>query len=403
MNLSKIAKDIKDAKENIILLYAFNATGKTRLSIAYKDYAKRIEEDGYGEKKYHHTGVYYNAYSEDLFVWDNNIENEEDVDVRLKILHSNLNIHYTPLTEDAIIAKLKPYNPKYAFRLNPFEVIIDGEVEVKPEQGHGSVTFWRNDDVDKKPIKISRGEERIFIWCFFLALMEVTKWAKEQNEYIFIDDPVSSLDDHNIYITAQILLDLMEQNCDNRKIIVTTHHMGIFHILQTWLKNGENATKFRRKITKREEVTEATEEEPAVVEKTTEYEPKYLIRFLEQVDGMYHLKGDKTGIHLYHLLLLKELDNVVGKNPTKPVLPYHFLYLRQVLECVASFLGTSRWSSVLEKIGIDKDSVGAVTDKINDLSHFRVYGMKTDIVVPDNVEILQNVFTKLTASIQFKL
>ena len=31
MELSNIAKEIKEAKENIFLIYAFNATGKTRL------------------------------------------------------------------------------------------------------------------------------------------------------------------------------------------------------------------------------------------------------------------------------------------------------------------------------------------------------------------------------------
>lgn len=63
MDLSQIAKQIKDAPENIFLIYAFNATGKTRLSVEYKEAARN--EQG------HQTGVYYNAFSEDLFVWDN--------------------------------------------------------------------------------------------------------------------------------------------------------------------------------------------------------------------------------------------------------------------------------------------------------------------------------------------
>ena len=37
MELQDIAKEIKEAKEQIFLLYAFNATGKTRLSVEYKD------------------------------------------------------------------------------------------------------------------------------------------------------------------------------------------------------------------------------------------------------------------------------------------------------------------------------------------------------------------------------
>ncbi|MDZ7643336.1 MAG: hypothetical protein U5K76_03305 [Woeseiaceae bacterium] len=63
MNFQELAKAVHDAEEKIILIYAFNAVGKTRLSIAYKDQTKG--EDG------NHAGVYFNAYSEDIFVWEN--------------------------------------------------------------------------------------------------------------------------------------------------------------------------------------------------------------------------------------------------------------------------------------------------------------------------------------------
>ena len=75
MELKDIAKQIKDAKENIFLIYAFNGTGKTRLAVEYKEFAR--EQSDEEEKKGRQTGVYYNAYSEDLFVWDNDIEHSE--------------------------------------------------------------------------------------------------------------------------------------------------------------------------------------------------------------------------------------------------------------------------------------------------------------------------------------
>jgi hypothetical protein len=64
---------------------------------------------------------------------------------------------------------------------------------------------------------VSRGEERIFVWCLFLALFEVEGWADKQSSHFFIDDPVSSLDDHNIFITAATFLDLIESHFDKRK------------------------------------------------------------------------------------------------------------------------------------------------------------------------------------------
>ena len=48
-------------------------------------------------------------------------------------------------------------------------------------------------------IKVSRGEENIFIWCFFLAIVQLVRRSRglQVGEYIYIDDPISSLDEHN--------------------------------------------------------------------------------------------------------------------------------------------------------------------------------------------------------------
>ena len=60
-NLSILANQLEKSNKNIILVFAFNGTGKTRLSVEYKNITKK--NDG------NHAGVYYNAYSEDLFIW----------------------------------------------------------------------------------------------------------------------------------------------------------------------------------------------------------------------------------------------------------------------------------------------------------------------------------------------
>ena len=85
MELKEIAKTIKEAKENIFLVYAFNGTGKTRLSKEYKDLTK--DADG------NHTGVYYNAYSEDLFRWNNDEPNKNE-NIRLEVVNSSLSTLY---------------------------------------------------------------------------------------------------------------------------------------------------------------------------------------------------------------------------------------------------------------------------------------------------------------------
>ena len=105
--IEDIASELRDDATAVQLLYAFNSVGKTRLSVAYKDATK--EEDGT------HAGIYYNAYSEDLFVWNNDIENGE-ANIRLTVLASSLSRVHADLNELDIHAKLKPYGASFDFR-----------------------------------------------------------------------------------------------------------------------------------------------------------------------------------------------------------------------------------------------------------------------------------------------
>ena len=101
--------------------------------------------------------------------------------------------------------------------------------------------------MNDKPIKISRGEERIFIWCFFLALFEVDSLSGTQDAHFFIDDPVSSLDEHNIFITTNSIFELIEDKLKDfkKKIIITTHHIGLFSILADRLTKGEKSSRYK--------------------------------------------------------------------------------------------------------------------------------------------------------------
>lgn len=325
--------------------------------MSYKNATKN--EDG------SHTGVYYNAYSEDLFVWNNDEENAGE-GIRLSVLPSSLSRFHTLLTEDNIRDKLKPYKPKYGFALN-FN-------EYDPEKGIESISFFvpnQNPDEDQKSIKISRGEERIFVWCFFLALFEVEGWADRQSSHFFIDDPVSSLDDHNIFVTAATLFDLIESQYDKRKIIVTTHHMGLFSILSDWLTKGEKKDKFK-KVTK--------------------------LYILSSKSGSLELESCRQDVFLYHLRILQQLDIA---RQAKDVRAYHFVLLRQVLENVASFLGVGQFSYVLSQIGIDDPSRSA--DIVNALSHKKIYYYESDMVVPDNLDIFDEVMDGLLGKYNFVL
>ena len=191
MKQRDIANKIYKSDKNIFLIYAFNGTGKTRLSREYNNITK--DADGA------HTGVYYNAFSEDIFAWDND-ENNDNANIRLNVVPSKLNIYFQDIKEDDVRQKLDLFSPKYNFYFNADN----------PERGIDSISFYSKEDEakdletgveTKKPIKISRGEERIFIWCFFITLFDIINEVditkiddkeatriKEIN-YFFIDDP----------------------------------------------------------------------------------------------------------------------------------------------------------------------------------------------------------------------
>ena len=207
-----------------------------------------------------------------------------------------------------------------------------------------------------------------------MALLEVEGWADTQNAHFFIDDPVSSLDDHNIYVTAYTVFDLIEREFEKRKIIITSHHFGFLTILSDMLGKGEKADKFRNR----------------------DKSKKYKEFILEGNGDDLSLIKTKNGVFLYHLRLLQILNQA---SESKEVYTYHFALLRQVLENISSFLGVGQFSYVLEQIGItDKDRVAFI---VNALSHLNVYYQQIDKPVPDNLEIFNEVLGRLMDKYRF--
>ena len=354
MNLEAIAKQLVDMNENIVLIFAFNGTGKTQLSVAYKNATKNA---GSGK----HAGVYYNAFSEDLYVWDNDEEND-GVNIHLNIRPSSLNQFHSFLYENErlIMDKLAAYNPKYRYKLNLYDNI---------EKGIESVSFFI-EGAENAPIKISRGEERIFVWCFFLALLDADGWADVQNAHIFIDDPVSSLDEHNIFITADTLFQQIETHYKKKRIIITTHHIGLFSILSNRLTKGE---------------------------KSGRYVNLTGLRILKRLGDELVLETPKRNVFLYHLHLLQVLEEAKSEQ----LYTYHFALLRQLLENIASFLGTGRIGHTLSQIGVE--NVDGVADVINTHSHKSVYYDQTEIMNSTEQEYFNDIFKKLTEKYQFVL
>jgi AAA domain len=355
MTHTEVATAIKELKDkNVVLLYAFNSTGKTRLCVEYKNLTK---DPGTGD----HAGIYYNAYSEDLFQWDNDEEND-NADMRLMVVRSSLNGFHSNLMDnhELVRAKLAPYQPKYTFDFNAHK---------NRENGIESVTFFASDE-DRTPIKISRGEERMFVFCFFLALFDVEDWSKKQNAHIYIDDPVSSLDDHNVFITAQLLFDLILSNFKDKKVIVSTHHVGLYWILMDLIRRGEKASTFKNK------------NQPYI---------------LSNRNGDLQIKAHDADVFMFHLHLLQTLQEARKNKLYK----YHIVLLRQVLENVGSFLGVGLVKLVLKEIKVEKED--EVVNMINSLSHKKEYQMQFNVMSPDEEAMFTNVLDRLMDTYHFNL
>ena len=81
--LTEVAQQLKAANKKVQLIYAFNGAGKTRLSREFKDLMAPKNENGDETDLSRNKILYYNAFTEDLFYWDNDLEG--DAELKLKI------------------------------------------------------------------------------------------------------------------------------------------------------------------------------------------------------------------------------------------------------------------------------------------------------------------------------
>jgi hypothetical protein len=164
---------------------------------------------------------------------------------------------------------------------------------------------------------------------------------------------------------------LIEKYYKKRKIIITTHHVGLYSILSGWLRKGDQRQKYEKLIK---------------------------ICILSGKSGELSLEKDKDDVHLYHLRLLQVLEQARKADDLRA---YHFALLRQVLENVASFLGKGQFGYVLSQIGIENPN--DIADIINTLSHKKVYYYESDRLVTDRRQMFETVLTKLQKTYNFAL
>jgi len=273
-------------EKKFILLYAYNGTGKTRLSMAFKDSDRRGDD---------RDTLYYNAFTEDLFTWDNDLDGDSE-----RVLCINSESHFFDgLEELEMENRIRPFLQRYA----DFDFYIDYST--------WKINFTREVRIEDRTetmgrIKISRGEENVFIWCFFLAIVRLAidgegaySWVK----YLYIDDPISSLDDNNAIMLASDLAALLLDERNDKKVVLSTHHGLFFNVIWNELRAAK---------------------------------PRPFFLCHDPPSGAYRLQKTGDTPFFNHVAMVSELQRAADSGE---VYTYHFNILRNVLERTSSFFG----------------------------------------------------------------
>ncbi|WP_352232060.1 hypothetical protein [Xenorhabdus bakwenae] len=163
--LTEIAQQLKEANKNVQLIYAFNGTGKTRLSREFKQLiAPKIDNDESNDTDHAELSrnkiLYYNAFTEDLFYWDNDLS--ENTEPKLKIQPNSFTdwVLKDQGQDRNIIANFQRYTDE---KLTPHFDENGAEV---------TFSFERDNEAQTENVKISKGEESNVIWSVFYTLIE---------------------------------------------------------------------------------------------------------------------------------------------------------------------------------------------------------------------------------------
>ncbi|WP_425135445.1 AAA family ATPase [Citrobacter braakii] len=307
--ITRIRDDLRQNENggvDFVLLYAYNGTGKTRLSMEFKDAGKR-------KRGQHRDTLYFNAFTEDLFYWDNDLVGDAN-----RVLQINSDSKFFEgFKELALEEKIFDYLKRYS------------NFDFKIDYDNWNVTFsklvknprYRPDSdepetVVQDNIKISRGEENIFIWCVFLAICElVIDGAEAYNwvNYFYIDDPISSLDDNNAIAVGSDLAKLLRRSIGKVKTVISSHHSLFFNVMCNELKKQPHKS--------------------------------YFI-YSRNGDG-YSLQSTTDTPFFHHVAMLSELKKAADAGR---LYANHFNVLRGVLEKTSAFFGFKDFSGCIHGI-----------------------------------------------------
>lgn len=376
-SLNEIAISLKNADKKVQLIYAFNGTGKTRLSrefrleVAPKNEDEENEEDETGIKV-----LYYNAFTEDLFFWDNDLD--ADTNRKLIIRPNNFTKLALKFLKDQGLDNNIASNFQH-FTTKSITPIFNEEYTSKDKNGndiiikaYSEVTFslTSGNEGSENNIKISKGEESNFIWCVYYSLIEqvvellnIPELEDRASQifnnvkYVFIDDPISSLDENHLIQLAVNLAQLIKKS-NGIQFIISTHNPLFYNVLYNELGLSRKGGSFM--LSKNEDGT-------------FEFKDKH---------------GDSNKSFSYHLYLRDVIKKAIENNE---VSKFHFVLLRNLYEKTANFLGHEKWSDLLP----NDNREGYVSRIMNFYSHSTLSNEEVREPTPPEKEMINLLFKHL--------
>ena len=196
--------------------------------------------------------------------------------------------------------------------------------------------------------------------------------AFDQLEYIFIDDPVSSLDENHLIELAVDLAQLIKSNNSDVKFIITTHNPLFYNVLHNELNSDDGGYKKK-------------------------WLDKYRMTRLD--DGTYQLvQQSNDSPFSYHLYLKSELEKAIESGQLSK---YHFNFLRNILEKTSTFLGYKKWGDLLPKTDDGKTNPYEARI-INISSHSKHAGEEVADLTEDDKRVLRYLVNEINTMYRFQ-
>jgi hypothetical protein len=338
--VAHLRDDFHSGGQDFVLLYAYNGTGKTRLSMEFKSAGK---EKGGGLP----DTLYFNAYTEDLFAWDNDLQG----DIKRVLRLNSDSRFFSGMKDLALDESIQSYLSRYT------------DLDFDIDYTNSTVSFRKG---DAENIKVSRGEENIFVWSLFMAICERvidSHPSYEWVDYFYIDDPISSLDDNNAIAVASDLAKLLRKAKNRIKVVVSSHHALFFNVICNELKAS----------------------------KTKRY---FLHRSGDSGDFTLRATDDTPFFH--HVAMLSEISKAAD---TGALYTYHFNMLRSILEKTATFFGKKDFSACLE--GVEDEALYARA--LNLLSHGKYALYEPTEMLDDNKQLFREILSAFLSKYEFDL